>query len=229
MIFKTTVAVLCAVPEDPERSTPDQTWYDAVAYFFGVNAANAGEAASIATHAAENAVDRNGRYIGGVVIEVHVKCLPPEEYSKDPEYLLQPVDQPGIFYVTGTTTTGEAKELAVGAAAELRQKQEKIKREGLPEPSFVHPTWQPPPAEPIRIYCPGCGRWTEVDGSGILYSFFDGLDPWSFQDEYRSAEATRRFIESHLECVMEYHDAGPIVFLYRDDERYHVLNPAMRE
>lgn len=89
-------------------AVPDEFWEstdccEAVAYTFGINAPGTAEAANIAIAAAENAVDREKRFIGGIVVEVHCRSVNPQEFEGAEKYFCQPLTDHGIFYVSGLT------------------------------------------------------------------------------------------------------------------------------
>src|SRR5688572_710491 len=147
MIFRSSVKVACAVPEE---------FTHAVTYAFGVNATNASEAIRLTVEAAKDAVDRKGQYIGGVVIETACRCAYPDEFEGAKKYFHRPFSEPGIFYVTGVTYTGFSESMCAGLATELAAAKERITRFGLPPPSFTHPQLPEEPATQVRMVCAVC-------------------------------------------------------------------------
>lgn len=121
MLFRTKVYVLRAVREQlPMYVHGEPAWYDIVTYFFGINAKNAAGATDIAVRAAENATDRDGSFIGGVVLEIQTKCISAEEIRGYEKYQLQPSSAPGIFYVSGVTYSDISTDEATGALESLK-------------------------------------------------------------------------------------------------------------
>src|SRR5579871_178522 len=106
MIYRTHVVVLRAVAEDwlkiPES---EKTCHDAVTCVFGINAHDPSDAVKMAVAAAKDAFDREGDYIGGVVIEADCRCALPNEFSGYEKYFHNPKTERGIFYVSGVTYT----------------------------------------------------------------------------------------------------------------------------
>jgi hypothetical protein len=232
MIFRTQVAVLRAIPEQYDYiAEADVTWHDAVSYTFGINAPEVAEATRIAVQAAENAVDREGSFIGGVVIEARSRCIGPEEFDGYGDYLLQSIDALGIFYVSGVTFFAIGRNKTLGAARELESFRERINRFGLPGPSFVHPKPKEKPPQRVRLFCPVCEHWVEVDSGGLLYSFFDGLEHLSdeFREGREAVSVAGPFFQKHLECLMRQESHSALVFIYDSDERYTRLEESKRE
>lgn len=233
MLFRTKVYVARAIREDrPHIPDAEAEWHDTVSYTFGINAESAAEAATIAVRAAENAVDRDGRYVGGVVLEVQPKCVGPEEFDGYERYLMHSLDQPGIFYVSGITFTSIALHEANGAVERLEAARACIEQNGIPAASFVHPSLKnDDEASRVRIVCPVCEHWVEVDNTGLLYSFFEGLDP--FSDEYKevqqAAQTAGPFVKSHFSCLQDKRDVHALIFLYEDDEHYNLLDESKRD
>lgn len=227
MIFRAQVAVLLAVPENwgsvPE---PEKTLWEAVAYTLGINARGASDAIGLAVTAAQNAVGRDGEYIGGVVVEAHCRCAGPKEFDGYEKYFHAPVVEPGIFYVSGVTSYAIAEELTKAVHVELEAMRSNIRRSGLPAPSFVHPKLPDEPPKKIRLLCDVCGRWVEVNSLGLMYSFLDTLHG-HFPEEreaWRAKDVAGPFVRRHIsEC------GGCITGIHEDDERWNELSPANRE
>jgi hypothetical protein len=232
MLFRTRVYVLLAVREQrDDLLDSDAKWHDTVSYTLGINADNAADAAAVATRAAENAIDRDGRYVGGVVLEVQPKCVGPEEFEGYESYLLQPLDAPGIFYTSGITHTSISLHEANGAAEALANVREWIADNGIPAPSFVHPPLEiDDEPKTVRIVCPVCQHWVEVDSRGLLYSFFDGLEPFSqaYEEGQEAVHIAGPFVRNHFACLKD-RDVNALIFLYRGDYRYDLLDDAKRE
>jgi hypothetical protein len=232
MLFRVSVYILCTVRRDEQWYTGNVYWHDTVAYTFGVNAINAGNAAVMACQAAEHAFDRDGKYVGGIVLEVHPRCVNRSDFSGYNKYLLGPLDQEGIFYVTGICFTSILDGEIVDYLPRLVDLKTNIDRNGLPPASFKHPmpTVDETPKS-IRMVCPICGHWTEVDHSGLLYSFFDGLDPIS--DEFDRAKVAREtagpFVKRHLECIRNSGSGAAIESIFDDDERFGFLDDEKRD
>jgi hypothetical protein len=231
MLFRTNVFVLRAVRDTRMNLPGNDAWHDTVSYTFGINARDAAEAAAIAVKASESALGRDGDFVGGVVLEVQPKCVGREEFDGCEKYLMQPLDEPGIFYVSGITYTSIALHKANGATESLARFREWIDKNGIPAPSFIHPPLDDS-GEPktIRIVCPVCERWVEVDRAGLLYSFFDGLD--RFSEECKSGQQAVQtagpFVKSHFACLKDSAEATALIFLYEDDERYNLLDASKR-
>ncbi len=229
MLFRTKVFVVCALQDSRFKDMPG---YDSAAYTFGINAGDAADAAAIAVRAAENAIGRNGDFIGGVVLEVHSKCVGPEEFTTYQKYLLQPLDERGVFYVSGVIHSSVAPHEANGAAKALQHVRDWIEENGLPTPSFVHPPLKDDDGpKNLRIVCPVCERWVEVGHGGVIYSFFDGLDRLSeeYQEGQLAVQIAGPFVKSHFACLAQSADAKALVFLYEDDERYELLDESKRD
>lgn len=233
MLFRTKVYVVLAIQEERTYMPDgDARWHNTVSCTFGINAEDAADAAAIAVRAAENAIDRDGTFVGGVVLEVQPKCVGPEEFDGYEKYLTQPLDQPGIFYVSGTTSSSIALHEANGATQALGSIRERIAKTGLPAPSFVHPPLDDDEeATMVRIVCPVCEHWVEVDNCGLLYSFFDGLDPTSqeYEEGQHAVQAAGPFVKSHFACLEDRDDVNALIFLYEDDERYALLDDSKRD
>jgi hypothetical protein len=217
MIFRTCVKVACAVPGE---------FTDSVAYAFGVNAANVAEAIRMTFEAAKDAVDREGDYIGGVVIETACRCAYPDEFEGAKKYFHRPMSEPGIFYVTGVTYTGFSKSMSAGVATELAAAKEKIARFGLPPASFTHPQLPEEPPTQVRMVCAVCGRWVQVSNAGLIYSFMSGLDMDSeeAQEAVKTTATASPFVRRHLsQC------GGMIEGVQEDDPRWAELDEDNRE
>lgn len=237
MLFQVHVVVVRAVREGLRYGDPgalddrDDGWSEAVAYSFGINAESAAAAVSEADRAAEHARGRDGDYIGGVVAELQVSRVRADRFDGYEKYLLQPLSKPGIFYVTGTTSFGAPHEMIAGALDAVSALRDSIRQRGLPPPSFAHPKPpDPSPPKRVRILCPGCHKWAEVDSTGVVYSLMDGLDSASPESEIgrRTGRTLGAFIEGHSSCLKYSRDIA-FSFLYEGDPRYDAVDPAMRE
>jgi hypothetical protein len=234
MIYRIHVAVLLAVPENwgnlPET---EKTFWDAVAYTFGLKASDASDAVNLTVTAAQNAVGRDGEFIGGVVVETHCRCVNREEFDGYEKYFLRQMNERGIFYVSGVTSYAISKEQATEAAAELEKVKEKIIRCGLPTPSFVHPKLPEEPPKKVRLVCSVCGRWVEVDNLRFICSFMEGLDMFSREqrEAWKSQDVAGPFLHRHLsQCFLGYEPSPRgIVGIQEDDERWRTLSVADRE
>jgi hypothetical protein len=235
MLFNVHVIVLRAVRESLRHTDPAaledriDRWHDAIMYWFGINAESASDAVSQAERAAEHARDRDGQYIGGVVSQVQTRRAHIDEFANHDDFLLQPISQPGIFYVTGTTSFTTPRD--PGAFGALEALRNTIREHGLPPVSFAHP--KPPDAKPpgrSRILCPNCHRWAEVDNLGIVYSRCDGLDPDSV--EAKRGQAAGRtlgeFMQRHTRCL-NYSRSIAFTFLHEGDGRFDLLDASMED
>jgi len=217
MTFGTCVEVACAVPGE---------FTDAVTYAFGVNATDAAEAIRLTVEAAKDAVGREGKYIGGVVIETACRCAYRDEFEGAKEYFHRPISEPGIFYVTGVTFTSFSKSMNAGVATELAAAREKIARFGLPPSSFAHPQLLEEPATRVRMVCAVCGHWVQVSNAGLVYSFMSGLDMQleEGQEGIKAAAIASPFVKRHLsQC------GGIIEGVQEDDPRWGELDETNRE
>jgi hypothetical protein len=228
MLFRTHIAVARAIPDRLFPGEGDSAPYlQTVTYTFGINADDAGDAATLAVRAGENAVDRMGEFVGGAVLELQCRCVGREEFENYKEYLLQPLDERGIFYVSGITYSGIGLQEANGVLESLQTIRNSIAKNGVPEPSFVHPT---PKVrnEPkkVRIVCPVCERWLEVDNEGLLYSFCQGFDlyPDNLTRMRETGQIAGPFIKKHFACLSDRDAANALVFVYDSDERYYQLD-----
>lgn len=232
MLFRTQICVVLAVRQPFWRNMPgDRLWEETATCLFGINADDAAAATQIAVRAAEAAVDRDGEFVGGIVAEVQSKCVGPEEFDMHERYLLQPKHLPGIFYVSGITFSSLVNRELHGLSYQLQLFRDSIARSGLPATSFTHPPLPPPePAPLVRIVCPVCECWVEVAHDGLLYSFFDGLERFSPEEEEgrRAVSIAGPFVRNHFSCLRNQDDVNALVFLYPDDERYACLDAAKR-
>jgi hypothetical protein len=231
MLYRVHVSVVTAMRAGLPASsatTSDDGWAETVSYFFGVNAETAASAAALAEQAAEHARDRDGRYIGGAVLELQVRSAAQEEFSGYEPYLLKPITARGIFYVTGTTTSGLPEAMIRAVLERLAEIRESIRLRGVPPPSFVHPKPPDPPfPSRTRLVCPGCRQWTEVDSAGVIYSLVDGLDPGSRESQVgrQTGVTLGQFIETHMPCLKTSSHVS-LVFLHPGDPGYDNLDPA---
>lgn len=226
MIFRTLVMVLRAIPDELPG-------LNAVAYVFGINARDLSEATRMAAEAAKDAVDREGNYIGGVVIEADCRCSYPKEFSGYEKHFHKPIDERGIFYVSGVTYTGVFENTSAEAADELADLRKRISRLGLPTPSFVHPQMRDDPPTRVRLLCSVCGHWIEVSNAGLIYSFMDGLDMFSKEgEEARNAVgAAGPFMSRHLQdcCDGLPPNSLHIEGIQEDNPRWSMLDETKRE
>ena len=103
MHFFNDIAVICCVPLADNTPTNARQWHDTVEYRLGINASTESNADSIAERAAQHSVDRDAQYIGGVVQAVSTNLTTQTELDEYSDYLMRPVSEPGIFYVSGVT------------------------------------------------------------------------------------------------------------------------------
>ena len=221
MIYRTHVNVLRAVPGEYE-------WDTTVYYSFGINAQDTAEAVKMTVDAAKNAFDREGDYIGGVVLQVYCRYSFPEKFSGYEKYFLRPISEPGIFYVTGVTYTGTSEEWPQEVtAAELAAARDQISRFGLPTPSFAHPKWPDRPPTNVRMVCPVCDHWVEVSNTGLIFSFSTGIEPDSEEgrEAIKAFKIASPFWERHQKQCQAYRIRG----IQEDDPRWSTLDPTKRE
>src|SRR5688572_1586386 len=139
MLFFTDVAVICCVPLPGITPTNARNWHDTVEYRFGITADTESDADSIAEHAAQHAVDRDGQYIGGVVQAVSTTPTTPTELDEYSDYLIRPASEPGIFYVSGVIYGSIAFSDAARFDERMLEFRYRIEQLGRPSPSFKHP------------------------------------------------------------------------------------------
>lgn len=230
MLYRVHVTVVTAMRAGLPASsatTPDDGWAETVSYFFGVNAETAASAAALAEQAAEHARDRDGRYIGGAVLELQVRSAAQAEFNGYEPYLLKPITACGIFYVTGTTTSALPEPMIRAVRERLTEVRKSIRLRGLPPPSFLHPKPPDPPVQSrTRLVCPGCGRWTEVDSAGVIFSLVEGLDPGSRESKIgrQTGVTLGQFTETHMPCLKTSSHVA-LVFLHPGDPGYDHLDP----
>lgn len=200
-------------------------------YTLGINAANSAAACETAARAAENAIDRDGDYVGGVVVELHTRCVGSEEFQRYEDFLIQPIDQTGIFYVSGISYFSASINKLSGAERELDLRRQRFKSNGPPSPSFVHPPLKVVAPEKARLVCPVCKYWVEIDSSGLLYSLFCGLDPFSseYEEGRLAGNIAAPFVQRHFECLSTSTEFSALIFIYESDERFLELDEMMRE
>jgi hypothetical protein len=157
----------------------DQDYLDAVACSFFINADDPSIAVSLATKAVSNAVDRDGRYNGGIVIEVDCRLAPPEELNLYQKHFHSSPENAGIFYVSGTHSYSFPSKRIIHLLPELEKLRAEIRNNGLPSPSFIHPELPDDPPIKLRLICDKCKNWIEVDNIGLMYTFLNGgiLEP----------------------------------------------------
>jgi hypothetical protein len=217
MIFRTQVMVVCTIPQE---------WSDVVGYAFGVNATDASAAIKLTVDAARDAIDRDGHYIGGVVIEAACRCAYPGEFQGSEKYFHGPMSEHGIFYVTGVTYTGLSTPLSAEVAAELAAAKERIARLGLPAPIFTHPQLRMEPPTQVRMVCSVCAHWVQVSNAGLVFSFISGLnrDSPEGKEASKAAATASPFMRRHLSKCR-----GPIKGIQEDDPRWSQLAEINRE
>jgi hypothetical protein len=231
MIFRVEICLLKAEPDRlPEADVNEEVpWHYIYRVTSGVNAPGISAAVSIATTAFSESEDEDGTYLGGVVIELRAKVVAPSEFEGYAEYLIQPMEMPGLFYVSGRThsVTSDATAAPVlDALARVRERR-KLKKDG-PMPRFVfrrHPRELTP--KHFRMVCPVCRHWREFDHLGSMFSLYSGLTEQDeeYQRGQETAKCAREFVERHLRCVMEFGDDGSgLLCLYDNDERYQKLD-----
>ena len=176
--------------------------------------------------AAKDAVDRDERYIGGVVIEVACRCGCSQEFEGAKKYFHQPMSEPGIFYVTGVTYTGVPSSMTADLAKELDVAKERIKRCGLPAPSFTHPQLPEEPPTSVRMVCSVCAHWVQVSNAGLILSFASGLDLDTQEGQWASkaAATAQPFVRRHVSRC-----GGTIEGVQEDDHRWSELDENNRE
>jgi hypothetical protein len=232
MIFRASIAVLCAAPSRPLG--PDASmavWrrqhFEIVALMFGINARNLSEAVTLAVDAGQHAFNRKGEYIGGVVLETNAQCVNPEEFESYRKYFHRPMDEPGVFYVSGTHGWTLPRWAVLGALEELEAAAKQLDRFGLPAPSLTQPQLPDEPPRRVRLLCTVCGHWTEVQSQGVVLSFipeeqfFTDLSPQA----RKSRERARAFFQRHgiVSC------RGTILAVHEADARWATLNSFEQE
>ena len=236
MLYRVHVAVLRLIPS-PEPS-PDSRyqkagWHEAVAHTFGVNATNASEATQMAVEAAEGTVDRNGEYVGGVVVEVACRGAGLKEFEGYEKYFHSPIGERGIFYVSGSHGYFLPGSVLEPVIAELDVLRNRIKDSGAPVASFVKPQLPPLPVEKVRLLCTVCKRWLETDNEEIMHLFMKGIHGFTIEDEkiWRSINVVGPFMQRHLaQCLMI--PGGPrgmVQGIHPPDPQWNKLDPEKEE
>lgn len=231
MIYRVHIVVLLAVPDSALE--PAGVVIDKVEYTLGINALDHANAVNIAVASASNAVDRDGRFIGGVVIETHCRCANREEYNGYEKYFHSPIGEHGVFYVSGTTWSTIAKELTIEAHIELKKIRENIKRFGFPSPSFVHPKLPQEPPAKIRLLCTACGHWVEVNSLGLIYMFMGRHLTFTDEerDELKAHDVAGPFMRRHFPHCHRADKpcSNGIAGIHEDDEQWNKLHEANEE
>lgn len=236
MITEVKLGMLMAVPppfpSNRGHRPEELPWHNVYTVTLGINAEDLALATSIATEAMTRCEDEDGRFIGGVVIETHARCVTADEWRGYARHFTQPIEQRGIFYMSGLTYTSFARGVAAGAEESLKHFRSK-RDSGDPffsQPSYIrrrpHVDEEPRAA---RIVCPVCGAWQEHDPN-YIYSLFSGL----FEDdnEYilgqKAAARTNPFIAQHCRCLVDSPGVTAhvgLLFLYEGDDGYDELDP----
>ncbi len=225
MLFFTDVAVICCLPLPGVTPVGERTWHDTVEYRFGINASTESDADSIADHAARHAVDREGHYIGGVVWAVSTTPTTPAELDEYSDYLMRPISDPGIFYVSGVTYSCIGFGDITKFAAQLREQRRQIEQEGRPSPSFTHPQVADRHEPDVcRLVCPTCGAWIEYDQGAFFYAFIDGLAAFpEFMSRVLSARSVYdEFLARHDLCIAG--DTTRLRYLHTRDDDFYTLD-----
>jgi hypothetical protein len=209
-------------------------WHDAIACTFGINAAEASDAVQLAVTAARNAFDRNGEFIGGVVVEIACRCVDGEEFDGHEKYFHRPMNEPGIFYVSGARHFGLPRFGNAGALADVRRMKARIKKSGLPPASFVHPRLPDEPPERMRLLCSVCKRWLEVDSDELLSVFMASpLDEFTPEEKkiWRSVNVVGPFMRRHVaQCLFTAGGPrGAMLAIHEPDPRWDTLDPDKQE
>lgn len=230
MIFRVEICLLNAEPDRLRGAGGNEEvpWHDIYRVTLSVSAPDLSTAVSFATAAISESEDENGEYLGGVVIEARAVLVAASAFEGYEKYFDQPMEMPGLFYVSGRTHSTTTEETATPALEELARVKERRESRGTESsPRFVfrkHPEELTP--KHFRMVCPVCEYWEEFDHLGVMYTFYDGLTDQN--EEYNLAQATakrlRQFVEHHLQCVARFGDDGSgLLCLYDDDEGYHKL------
>ncbi len=119
---------------------------------------------------------------------------------------MQRINHPGIFYVTGVTYSGAWLTTTTGIAEQLHAIRQRIHKVGIPTPSFIHPPLKAPAPTFVRIVCPVCSHWVEVDNAEAFFtSFWTGdLPSEEFDDRQQAGQIARPFVERHFKCLEEF-------------------------
>ncbi len=234
MLFYVDVTVVRAIPDD-RGPTPvaARTWHDTVSCRFAVNAAGAPQAIEIASEASRHAVDQNGDFVGGIVTDARAIAISPDDLNGHEAYLIKPLHEEGIVYVSGIAYSSIGYDAAPGVDRELSLMRESIASRGLPDVSFTHPNHDTPyKPEICRLMCPSCGHWVEYDQRAFIFAFFDGIQylPAEFA-RLRSARTVHdSFLDRHGTCFpfseaieLEVH------YLHEGDDEFSHLDYALCE
>ena len=234
MLFYVDVTVVRAIPDKRgAESETERAWHDTVSCRFAINALDSGRAIAIATKASQHAVDRDGDFVGGVVTTAHETAITPDDLSGYDPYLMKPLDENGIVYVSGITYSTTGYDDVTDIDVELTSMRDSIAANGLPEPSFAHPmpdfSYEP---NVCRLLCPRCDHWVEFDQRTFMFAFFDGLQhmPEEFQRLKSALNVYQPFVNRHRECFPGT-DAIELdlQFLHDDDDEFSSLGDAMCE
>lgn len=222
MFYFVNVFVLCSVNE---RHYDNREWYDTVEYRFGVNAETESEANDLASRASEHALGRDGDYIGGIVKK---KCASPatdSEINDLLDYCFSPIENPGIFYVTGVTHSSVGYDEYPDDLSRHLELAQVIQRNGLPNPTFRHPEVDTKYYPRVcRLVCANCQQWVEFDRGAFIFAFFSGIEV--MDDEFDRLKSARKihdeFAESHASCSFDGDSA--LQYLEDSDERFSALD-----
>lgn len=206
MLYRVHVAVLRVLPSAlaPGNSFERADWQESVAHTFGVNAPNAAEATRIAVEAAEGTVDRNGEYMGGLVVETACRCVDLNEFYGYEKYFHGPINERGIFYVSGSNVFFLPGSLLACAIAEVKALQAKIMLSGAPPTTFMKPQLPDVPVEKMRLLCSVCKRWVETDSEELMHLFMKDMHGFTIPDKkiWRSINVIGPFMRRHIaQCL----------------------------
>lgn len=234
MLFYVDITVVCAVPDERGVITvTERTWHDTVSCRFAINASDSSCAVAIAIKASQHAICRDGDFVGGVVTTARETVITSDDLNGYDPYLIKPLDENGIVYVSGITYSSVENDDVLDISAELTSMRDSIAANGLPKPSFAHPmpdfVYEP---NVCRLLCPRCNHWIEFDQRAFMFAFFDGLQHMSEEfGRLKSAlNAYQPFVNRHRECfsgtdVIEL----DLQFLHDENDEFASLDDAMCE
>jgi hypothetical protein len=228
MIFKVELTILLCEPYQPKVVTNhSDTDFSSKAYRVenGVNAKDISSAITLASEKMSNSVNKDGRYLGGLVLDVRARCVDISEYKPYSEYFLQEIETPGVFYVSGLTFFTPPMRAYPDVEHELEQYEQ---NKGCIDRDLVYIHESNDKREKnrrIRIICPVCGAWKEHSHLGFISMFIEGFGANTPEehDWIENRKEVMPFIEQHLPHCRE--NSEMIRILDEVDEEFYQLEP----
>lgn len=225
MLFQVRVTTVCAIPRERDYDFSD---YDTVSCWYGVNASSLTAAHLMAARVSEESIDRSGTYVGGLVVSVYAGQRSVADFADYSDYFRAPIDETGIFYVTGITHATCNRDTYPGIEIALAKKRTNYERNGPPVGCFAHPAHPEKPSEAVRIACTSCGTWAEIPRWTLLFPGIEGIE-WEFEEDipedFRVCLPTKRFFDAHWYCEGK---QSKLVTLGEDDLGFEDLSQPNR-